>query len=93
LTAWVAALGLVWSSLDKIPDCPQLLNLRTRGSVALISAAHYGPALTSGTLLPAQMTPRPRLSAIFVLERTPVAPCCVVSGSIEQAADASPPIA
>lgn len=93
LIALVAAIFLVCSTLDNIPDCPELLD-STAGTTALANAAvHHASTDLNPVYAATGIVPPPTLDNKLAAETQPGTLPCWVSRSLHQAADPSPPSA
>jgi hypothetical protein len=90
LIALAAAVFLLWSNLDNIPDCPELLNSGS-GASAAACAVHHTSISLDRTRAVSGIVPAPVFSNQFVVHTIRVALPCGVIRSLHQAADPSPP--
>jgi hypothetical protein len=92
LVALATAIFLLFSTLDNIPDCPQLLKSRSE-SVAL-SIVHHPPPKCLDRIQGAWTSPsQPEICTHYVSGAfIPLSPPCATR-CLNQAADPSPPVA
>jgi hypothetical protein len=92
MIALAAAIFLIWSNLDNIPDCPELLASGT-GTSALVNTAHHAAPALNGVCVASGTIPSPTFDNHFAADVQPITLSCCVIRSLHQAADPSPPSA
>ncbi len=90
MIALAAAIFLVWSNLDNIPDCPELLGV-TSGTFALVNTVHHASPALQGVCVTSGIVPTPTFDNHLAANVQPVTLPCCVTRSLHQAADPSPP--
>jgi hypothetical protein len=92
MIALAAAIFLIYSNLDNIPDCPELL-ASASGTSALVNSVHYASPTLNGVCVASGIVPSPTFGNHFAADVQPITSPCCVTRSLHQAADPSPPSA
>ncbi len=93
LIALAAAIFLLFASLDNVPDCPELLNLRSGPSVSLQLVHHDLIAGVDAICFACRTFLAAAVSVQYVSDAHFATTACLSPVSLYQAADPSPPVA